>query len=108
MSGVPNVTLNNGVTLPAIGYGVFQTPPAETAVAVETALKSGYRHIDTAAAYRNERGVGEGLRRSGLTREEVFLETKVWVSDYGYDETLHAFEKSAALRHLAAKSAAVV
>ena len=53
MSGVPNVTLNNGVTLPAIGYGVFQTPPAETAVAVETALKSGYRHIDTAAGYRN-------------------------------------------------------
>ena len=95
MSGVPNVTLNNGVTLPAIGYGVFQTPPAETAVAVETALKSGYRHIDTAAGYQNERGVGEGLRRSGLTREEVFLETKVWVSDYGYDETLHAFEKSA-------------
>ena len=95
MSGVPNVTLNNGVTLPAIGYGVFQTPPTETAAAVETALKSGYRHIDTAAAYRNERGVGEGLRRSGLAREEVFLETKVWVSDYGYDETLHAFEKSA-------------
>ncbi|MGQ4515663.1 aldo/keto reductase [Streptomyces sp. DW26H14] len=90
------LTLNNRVTLPAIGYGVFQTPPEQTATAVETALKTGYRHIDTAAAYNNERGVGEGVRRSGLDRDEVFLETKVWVSDYGYDRTLHAFDKSAA------------
>ncbi|TCJ97135.1 aldo/keto reductase [Nocardia alba] len=96
MSEIPTVTLNNGVTLPAIGYGVFQTPPEETATAVETALKTGYRHIDTAAAYGNERGVGEGLRRAGLDRDEVFLETKVWVTDYGYDQTLHAFDKSAA------------
>ena len=89
------LTLNNGVTLPAIGLGVFQTPPAETVTAVRTALEIGYRHIDTAAAYGNEREVGEGLRRSGIPREEVVLETKVWISDYGYDTTLHAWEKSA-------------
>ncbi|WP_138732582.1 aldo/keto reductase [Modestobacter excelsi] len=88
------VTFSNGVTMPAIGLGVFQTPPEETIAAVQTALELGYRHIDTAAAYFNEREVGEGLRRSGVPRDEVFVETKVWVSDYGYDETLHAFEKS--------------
>lgn len=88
--------LNNGVGIPTIGFGVFQTPPEETAAAVETALRTGYRHIDTAAAYHNEQGVGEGLRRSGIPRDEVFLETKVWVVDYGYDETLHSFDKSAA------------
>jgi 2,5-diketo-D-gluconate reductase A len=86
--------LNNGVTMPALGLGVFQSPPEETAAAVEAALKVGYRHIDTAAAYGNERQVGEGIRRSGLDRGEVFIETKVWVSDYGYDQTLHAFEKA--------------
>jgi diketogulonate reductase-like aldo/keto reductase len=90
------LALNNGVLMPAIGYGVFQSAPEETAVAVETALKAGYRHIDTAAGYGNEREVGEGIRRSGVDRDDVFIETKVWVSDYGYDETLHAFEKSAA------------
>ncbi len=89
------LTLNNGVTLPAIGLGVFQTPPAETVAAVRSALEVGYRHIDTAAAYGNEREVGEALRRSGIPREEVVLETKVWISDYGYDTTLHAWEKSA-------------
>jgi 2,5-diketo-D-gluconate reductase A len=88
------VTFNNGVTMPSIGLGVFQTPPEETVAAVRTALEIGYRHIDTAAAYGNEREAGEGLRRSGIPREEVFIETKVWVSDYGYDQTLHAFEKS--------------
>jgi 2,5-diketo-D-gluconate reductase A len=86
--------LNNGVTLPALGFGVFQSPPEETAAAVEAALNIGYRHIDTAAAYGNERQVGEGIRRSGLDPGDVFIETKVWVSDYGYDETLHAFEKA--------------
>ena len=90
------LTLNNGVELPAIGLGVFQTPPEETTSAVEAALEVGYRHIDTAAAYGNEREVGEAIRRSGLDRSDVFVETKVWISDYGYDETLHAFEKSAA------------
>ncbi|MFI8593074.1 aldo/keto reductase [Microbacterium sp. NPDC078428] len=93
-STIPNLTLNNGVVMPALGLGVFQSPPEETAAAVETALRVGYRHIDTAAAYGNERQVGEGIRRSGLDRDEVFIETKVWVSDYGYDNTLHAFEKS--------------
>ncbi|SNY30318.1 aldo/keto reductase [Paractinoplanes atraurantiacus] len=91
---VQELVLNNGVTMPALGLGVFQSAPEETAAAVETALKVGYRHIDTAAAYRNERQVGEGLRRSGVPRDDVFIETKVWVSDYGYDETLHAFEKA--------------
>ncbi len=86
--------LNNGVTMPALGFGVFQAPPEETTAAVATALTTGYRHIDTAAAYGNEREVGEAIRRSGLGRDEVFIETKVWVSDYGYDPTLHAFEKA--------------
>ncbi len=81
--------------MPALGYGVFQTPPDETVTAVETALATGYRHIDTAAAYLNEREVGEGLRRSGIDRSEIFVETKLWISDYGYDESLHAFDKSA-------------
>ena len=91
----PTITLNNGVTMPALGFGVFQTPPDETLAAVRAALDTGYRHIDTAAAYGNEREVGEGVRRSGLDRDEVFVETKVWISDYGYDATLHAFDKSA-------------
>ncbi len=89
------LTLNNGVRMPPIGFGVFQSAPEETTAAVGAALTAGYRHIDTAAGYGNEREVGEALRRSGLARDEVVLETKVWVSDYGYDETLHAFEKSA-------------
>ncbi|GAB3097827.1 aldo/keto reductase [Isoptericola nanjingensis] len=92
---IPTLTLNNGVELPALGYGVFQTPPDETVTATVEALRVGYRHIDTAAAYGNEREVGEALRRSGVPRDEVFLETKVWISDYGYDATLHAFDKSA-------------
>jgi diketogulonate reductase-like aldo/keto reductase len=90
------LTLNNGVQMPALGLGVFQTPPEETRAAVEAALRTGYRHIDTAAAYGNEREVGEGLHNSGVPRDEVFLETKIWISDYGYDETLHGFDKSAA------------
>jgi diketogulonate reductase-like aldo/keto reductase len=89
------ITLNNGATMPALGLGVFQTPPDETTDAVASALQVGYRHIDTAAAYGNEREVGEGIRRSGLDRSDIFIETKVWISDYGYDETLHAFDKSA-------------
>ncbi|GAA0993588.1 aldo/keto reductase [Nocardiopsis tropica] len=92
---IPSVTLNNGVDMPVLGFGVYQTPPEQTITAVEAALSTGYRHIDTAAAYGNEREVGEAVRRSGLARDEVFLETKVWITDYGYDETLHAFDKSA-------------
>jgi diketogulonate reductase-like aldo/keto reductase len=91
----PTLTLNNGVEMPALGLGVFQSSPEDTARAVEAALADGYRLIDTAAAYGNEREVGEGIRRSGVARDEVFIETKVWISDYGYDETRHAFDKSA-------------
>ena len=89
------LTLNNNVEIPAIGLGVFQTPPDETRSAVAAALEAGYRHIDTAAAYGNEREVGEAVQASGRARDEVFIETKIWISDYGYDETLHGFEKSA-------------
>jgi diketogulonate reductase-like aldo/keto reductase len=88
------VTLNNGLEIPAIGFGVFQSAPTDTVDAVRTALETGYRHIDTAAAYGNEREVGEGIRASGVDRDEIVVETKVWVSDYGYDQTLHAFEKA--------------
>ncbi|MGZ4652072.1 aldo/keto reductase [Oryzihumus sp.] len=90
------LTLNNDVAMPALGLGVFQTPPDETRAAVEAALRTGYRHVDTAAAYGNEREVGEAIHASGLARDDVFIETKIWISDYGYDETLHGFEKSAA------------
>jgi diketogulonate reductase-like aldo/keto reductase len=89
------ITLNNGVEMPALGLGVFQTPAAETRDAVRAALDAGYRLIDTAAAYGNERQVGEALRGSGLDRTQVFLETKIWISDYGYAETLNGFDKSA-------------
>src|SRR5919199_893490 len=92
---VPALTLNNGVVMPALGLGVFQSPPEETTAAVEAALREDYRLIDTAAAYGNEREVGEALRASGLDRSNVFIETKIWISDYGYEQTLHGFEKSA-------------
>jgi 2,5-diketo-D-gluconate reductase A len=92
---VPTFTLNNGVTIPVLGYGVFQTPPDETIAAVDTALQVGYRHIDTAAAYGNEREVGKAIHQSELPRDDVFIETKIWISDFGYDQTLHAFDKSA-------------
>lgn len=91
---IPTFTLNNGVDIPALGLGVYQTPPGETIAAVSTALEGGYRHIDTAAAYGNEREVGEAIRRSGVARSEIFLETKVWITDFGYDTTLHAFDKA--------------
>ncbi len=95
MPDVSTVTLNNGVTLPTLGLGVFQTPPDETRDAVTAALAAGYRHIDTAAAYGNERQVGEAIAASDVDRDDVFVETKIWISDYGYDQTLHGFEKSA-------------
>lgn len=100
---VPALVLNNGVEMPALGYGVFQTPPDETRTAVSVALETGYRHIDTAAAYGNEREVGQAIADSGLERHDVFVETKVWISDFGYDAALHAFDKSAGklgLEHL--------
>lgn len=90
----PTLKLNNGVEIPALGFGVFQSAPEETTAAVAEALRVGYRHIDTAAAYGNEREVGQAIAASGLDRSEIFLETKVWISDYGFDETLHAYEKA--------------
>jgi 2,5-diketo-D-gluconate reductase A len=93
-SPIPTLTLNNGLSMPALGFGVFQTTPDETVAAVRAALEVGYRHVDTAAAYGNEREVGRAIRESGLPRAEVFVETKVWISDYGYEQTLHAFDKS--------------
>ena len=91
----PSLTLNNGVELPALGFGVFQTPPDVTQAAVEEALRVGYRMVDTAASYLNEREVGAAIAASGIPRSELFIQTKVWVSDYGYDAALHAFDVSA-------------
>jgi diketogulonate reductase-like aldo/keto reductase len=88
------IPLNNGVEMPAFGLGVFQSSPEDTLEAVKAALADGYRLIDTAAAYMNEEQVGEGLRQSGLDRSEVFITTKLWVSDYGYDKALHGFDRS--------------
>lgn len=90
----PTLKLNNDVEIPTLGFGVFQSAPEETTAAVAEALRVGYRHIDTAAAYGNEREVGQAIAASGLDRSEIFLETKVWISDYGVDETLHAYEKA--------------
>lgn len=86
--------LNNGVAMPAVGLGVFQSGPQETASAVSTALQHGYRMIDTAAAYANEAQVGQGIRESGIARDEVFITTKLKPADYGYDSTLRAFDSS--------------
>ena len=90
----PLITLNNGVEMPTLGLGVYQSPPEETVGAVEVAIASGYRLIDTAAAYFNERQVGEGIRRSGIDRAEMFVQTKLWISDYGYEPALRAFDTS--------------
>jgi 2,5-diketo-D-gluconate reductase A len=91
---VPNVALSDGVAIPQLGFGVFQVPPDETQRAVEDAFAAGYRHIDTAAAYRNERGVAAAIATSGLPREEIFVTTKLWNAEQGFDSTLAAFEKS--------------
>lgn len=91
---VPALTLHDGVEIPQLGFGVFQIPPDETQEAVEEALGVGYRHLDTAAAYRNEAGVGAAIAASGVSREDVFVTTKLWNSQQGYDSTLAAFEKS--------------
>lgn len=94
MTVIPTVTLHDGVEIPQLGFGVFQVPPEETQRAVEAALAAGYRHVDTAAAYRNEKGVGAAIAASGLPREEVFVTTKLWNEQQGYDSTLETFEKS--------------
>jgi 2,5-diketo-D-gluconate reductase A len=90
----PTIPLNNGVDLPALGFGVFQTPPDVTQAAVEEALRVGYRMIDTAASYLNEPEVGAAIAASGLDRSELFIQTKVWVTNYSYDGALHAFDVS--------------
>jgi diketogulonate reductase-like aldo/keto reductase len=88
----PTLTLNSGIAMPVLGLGVFQSPPEETSAAVEAAIAAGYRLIDTAASYDNEREVGEAIRRSGVDRSALFVTTKLWISDYGYDEALVGFE----------------
>lgn len=91
---IPSLALHDGVRIPQLGFGVFQVPPDDTQTVVEEALESGYRHIDTAAAYRNEAGVGAAIAASGIPREELFVTTKLWNSQQGFDSTLEAFEKS--------------
>ncbi|MDH6696875.1 aldo/keto reductase [Streptomyces sp. MAA16] len=95
-SKVPPITLNNGVEMPQLGFGVWQVPDDEAERAVATALESGYRSIDTAAVYGNEEGTGRAIAASGLPREDVFVTTKLWNSDQGYDSTLRAFDTSLA------------
>lgn len=87
--------LSNGVEIPCIGFGTWQTPDGKTAVeSVKTALEIGYRHIDTAAIYGNEKSIGVGIADSGVPRNELFITSKLWNSEYGYDKTLRAFEKT--------------
>jgi 2,5-diketo-D-gluconate reductase A len=93
-ASIPTFTLHDGIEIPQLGFGVFQVPPEDTQETVEEALAVGYRHIDTAGAYRNERGVGAAIAASGIPREEVFVTTKLWNSQQGYDSTMEAFEKS--------------
>ena len=91
---VPNLTLNNGIEIPQLGFGVFKVPAGRTKEVVLEALETGYRHIDTARLYGNEAEVGEAVRESGLDRAEVFVTTKVWNDDQGYDATMRAFDAS--------------
>lgn len=94
MSTSPSIRLNNGVEMPQLGFGVFQVPDAETTASVTTALEVGYRSIDTAAIYGNERGVGRAIADSGIARGDLFLTSKVWNNDHGYDATLSAYDAS--------------
>ncbi|WP_377267223.1 aldo/keto reductase [Peterkaempfera sp. SMS 1(5)a] len=94
MTDLPSLTLNNGVRIPQIGFGVFQVPDDQTAVAVSAALDAGYRSIDTASVYGNEKGVGDALAAAGLPRAELFVTTKLWNDAQGYDSTLAAFDAS--------------
>ena len=91
---VPLLTLNDGNKAPQLGFGVFQIPDEETAEAVAAALAAGYRSIDTASIYGNERGVRDGMQRSGVARGDIFLTTKLWNAHQGFDETLRAFDES--------------
>jgi diketogulonate reductase-like aldo/keto reductase len=94
MTDQPTVPLNNGVPIPQLGFGVFKVPPAETAQIVKQALAAGYRHIDTAAMYGNEAGVGQAIAESGIPRDELFVTTKLNNDSHGTDEALRAFEDS--------------
>jgi 2,5-diketo-D-gluconate reductase A len=94
VSNAPTITLNNGSVMPQLGFGVWQVPDDEAASAVRTALEAGYRSIDTAAIYDNERGTGQGVASSGLPRDEVFVTTKLWNAEQGHDSTLRAFDAS--------------
>lgn len=94
MSKVPTITLNNGVAMPQLGFGVWQVPDDEAERAVSTALEAGYRSIDTAAVYGNEEGTGRALAASGIARDELFVTTKLWNTDQGHDATLRAFDAS--------------
>lgn len=91
---IPYVQLNDGHRIPQLGLGTWQTPNADAPALVQTALQLGYRHIDTAAIYGNERGIGEGLARAGVPRDELFVTTKLWNDRQGHDETLKAFDES--------------
>lgn len=91
---IPNVLLNSGVQIPALGYGVFEIPNEECEKHVLTAISCGYRHIDTAQIYGNEKGVGDAVRASGLPRQELFVTSKIWVKEYGYDRTLCSIDES--------------
>ncbi len=88
------VTLHNGVTIPQLGFGTYLIPNEQVADAIKHALDAGYRHIDTAQYYKNESGIGEALKASGINREDLFITTKVWNSHHGYEQTLEAFEES--------------
>lgn len=94
MSNVPTITLNNGTVMPQLGFGVWQVPDDEATAAVSAALDAGYRSIDTAAVYDNEKGTGRALTGSGIPREELFVTTKLWNSEQGHDSTLRAFDAS--------------
>ncbi|UUV34276.1 aldo/keto reductase [Amycolatopsis roodepoortensis] len=96
VTDIPTVKLNNGVEMPQLGFGVFQVPDEETTAAVKAALDAGYRSIDTAAVYGNEAGVGKALAEAGIPRDELFITTKLWNSEQGYDATLKAFDVSMA------------
>ncbi|EHS52005.1 aldo/keto reductase [Rhizobium sp. PDO1-076] len=94
MTEQTHITLNDGNSIPQVGLGVWQTPNDEAAPAVKAALEAGYRHVDTAAVYENEEGVGSGIKQSGVARGEIFLTTKLWNVDQGYEQTLKAFDAS--------------
>jgi 2,5-diketo-D-gluconate reductase A len=96
MTSIPTVTLNNGVRMPQLGFGVFQIPDDDTTAAVASALAAGYRSIDTAAIYGNEAGTGRALAESGIAREELFITSKLWIDDLGYESTFAAFDASLA------------